>query len=108
MTKKKPGRKAGGRSMTDTPNTNQPLDLDAIEARANSDPDRVEYSADLRLIAEVRKLREALAENSEWLKRAVEDASLRASKNAGVPPELLYAPILWAMQDALEALGDPS
>lgn len=39
--------------------TDQP-DLDAIEARAKSDPDRVEYSADLRLIAEVRKLREAL------------------------------------------------
>lgn len=39
-----------------------------------------------------------------WLHEAVKDASLRASENSGrVPPQLLYAPILWAMQDALNA-----
>lgn len=40
-----------------------------------------------------------------WLHEAVKDACLRASKNSGgTPPQLLYAPILWAMQDALTAL----
>ena len=39
-----------------------------------------------------------------WLHEAVKDACLRASKNSGgTPPQLLYAPILWAMQDALAA-----
>ena len=39
-----------------------------------------------------------------WLHDAVKDASERAGKNASVAPQLLYAPILWAMQDALSAL----
>lgn len=39
-----------------------------------------------------------------WLHEAVKDACLRASKNSGgTPPQLIYAPILWAMQDALAA-----
>ena len=43
---------------------------------------------------------------SEWLHEAIRDASLRAAKNASVAPQLLYAHILWAMQDALAAAPD--
>ena len=40
-----------------------------------------------------------------WLHEAVKDACLRSVKNMSgrEPPQLLYAPILWAMQDALAA-----
>jgi len=30
------------------------------------------------------------------------DAAERTARNAGVAPQLLYAPILWALQDAAE------
>jgi hypothetical protein len=43
---------------------------------------------------------------SDWLHEAVKDASLRAAKNGSVAPELMCAPILWAMQDALAAAPD--
>ena len=43
---------------------------------------------------------------SDWLHEAVKDASLRAAKNGSVAPQLMYAPILWAMQDALAAAPD--
>ena len=43
---------------------------------------------------------------SEWLHEAIRDASLRAANNASVAPQLLYAHILWAMQDALAAAPD--
>jgi len=36
------------------------------------------------------------------LEDIAKDASERAAKNAGVAPQLLYAPILWALQDAAE------
>lgn len=34
------------------------------------------------------------------LHEIAKDASLRAAKNSGAPPQLLYAPILWALQEA--------
>lgn len=36
------------------------------------------------------------------LAEIAKDASERAAKNASVAPQLLYAPILWALQDAAE------
>jgi hypothetical protein len=41
-----------------------------------------------------------------WLYEAVKDASLRAAKNGRVAPQLMFAPILWAMQDALKSAPD--
>lgn len=40
----------------------------------------------------------------DWLHDAVVDASERLSKNTGLPPQLCYAPIMFAMQDALKNL----
>ena len=42
----------------------------------------------------------------DWLYEAVKDASLRAAKNGSVAPQLMFAPILWAMQAALAAAPD--
>ena len=43
----------------------------------------------------------------DWLYEAVKDASLRAAKNGRVAPQLMFAPILWAMQDALKSAPAP-
>ena len=40
------------------------------------------------------------------LENIAKDAAARAAKNASVAPELLYAPILWALQDS--ALSKPA
>ena len=45
----------------------------------------------------------ALATSRPNLHATAKDAAERAGKNAGVAPELLYAPILWAIQDTAVA-----
>jgi hypothetical protein len=37
--------------------------------------------------------------NEAEMKSIAKDASERAAKNTGVAPELLYAPILWTLED---------
>jgi hypothetical protein len=39
------------------------------------------------------------------LKQIAKEASERAAKNAGVAPELLYAPIIWTLEDELGRLN---
>ena len=39
------------------------------------------------------------------LKHIAKEASERAAKNAGVAPELLYAPILWTLEEEWKRLN---
>jgi hypothetical protein len=86
--------------MTDTPNTDQPLDLDAIEARVAEcadcavHDDWIEMANEdrLALLAEVRKLREAL--------RAIVDNGEACTDST------LF--LVQATAFARAALGDPS
>lgn len=50
------------------------------------------------------KFTDEISRQEEWLHNAVVDASERLSKNTGLPPQLCYAPIMFAMQDALKNL----
>jgi hypothetical protein len=41
--------------------------------------------------------------NHNDLSAIAKDAAERVAKNAGVPAQLCYAPILWALEDAADA-----
>lgn len=59
----------------------------------------------------LRKVQEVIAQDGPSPDAIAREASIAAAKNSSAAPQLLYAPILWTIEDAFESStrkeGDP-